>query len=235
MSSLGDKSGSRRVGPSAGIAIEHETLTERVSRWKHRWLKRVMFDLRTSSSEKCFAYVVVDHLNCVTLDCWPSQILVADKFGWSTKTVHRVSLALDRHSHLRITRNTHGSYRYAPLFKPDDVDKSGDASGQRCPAIPDRNVDQSSLGILINQSSPITPAVNVISSRYEMSRRGLYERELAQRLGNNGFEVLDRLSEFDDAIVERLCRAHADGELGERELLAARLAAEQMPKRRRPI
>src|SRR5271163_3994694 len=104
MSSSGGKNGSRRV-LTAGIAIEHETLTERVSRWKHRWFKRVMFDLRTSSSEKCFAYVVVDRLNCVTLDCWPSQKLIADQFGWSIKTVHRVALALERRSYLRIIRN----------------------------------------------------------------------------------------------------------------------------------
>jgi len=234
MSSLGYKNGSRHARHS-GIPSEHETLTERVSRWKHRWLKRVMFDLATSSSEKCFAYVVVDRLNCVTLDCWPSQRLIADQFGWSTKTVHRVSLALNRRGHLRIVRNTYASYRYAPVFLPEDEDKFGDASGQSCPSMSDKNVDQSSLEILINKSSPIVPAVKVIASRYEFRQRGLYERELAQRLGNNGFEVLERLSELDDSIVERLCRAYADSELGEREILAARLAAEQMQKRRRLV
>jgi P27 family predicted phage terminase small subunit len=89
-----------------------ESLFERVARAKHRWLKRVMFDRVTNSSEKCFAYLVVDRLNCVTLDCWPSQTTIADQFGWSTKTVHRVADALERRGHLRIVRSTQGSYRY---------------------------------------------------------------------------------------------------------------------------
>ena len=40
-------------------------------------------------------------------------------------------------------------------------------------------------------------------------------------------EVLARLAAIDDAIVDRLCRAWAKGVLGERDLAAARLAAEQ--------
>jgi len=73
-----------------------------------------------------------------------------------------------------------------------------------------------------------------MTSNYDMNQRGLYERELARRLGNNGFEVLERLADHDDAIVERLCRAFADSKLGDRELSAARLAADQLPKRWRP-
>jgi hypothetical protein len=42
-------------------------------------------------------------------------------------------------------------------------------------------------------------------------------------------EILERLAAYDDHVVERLCRAHAEGLLGERELHAARLAAEQLP------
>ena len=64
-------------------------------------------------------------------------------------------------------------------------------------------------------------------------QRGSYEAELAKMLGNDGFGILERLSEHDDDIIERLCQAHADGKLGKRELAAARLAADQMPKTRR--
>ena len=229
----------RRTGLNGG-AHEPETLYDRVTRQKHRWLKRAMFDCAVSSSEKCFAYLVIDRLNCVTLDCWPSQKLIADQFGWSTKTVHRVSFALKRRGYLRISRNTHGSYRYAPIFLPEDEDKSGGASRQDCPPASDRNVHESSLSILINQSSPSAGEPRLgrppltMTSNYDKNQRGLYERELARRLGNNGFEVLERLADHDDAIVERLCRAFADGKLGERELSAARLAADQLPKRWRP-
>jgi hypothetical protein len=95
--------------------------------------------------------------------------------------------------------------------------------------------------ILINQSSPSEGERRASkyptnpASNYERRKRGSYEAELAKLLGNDGFEILARLSEHDDAIIERLCHAYADGELGRRELSAARLAADQLPKKRRPI
>jgi hypothetical protein len=218
----------------------NETVFDRVNRAKHRWLKRVMFDRGTSSSEKCFAFLVVDRLNCVTQDCWPSQRLIADQFGWSIKTVHRVALALERRGYLRIIRNTHGSYRYAPVFVPEDEDKSVGAFRQNCPPVPDKNVDESYLGILINKSSPSSErsagkSPTRIASNYDRRKRGSYETEIARLLGNGGFDILERLSEHDDAIIERLCRAYADGQVGTRELIAARLAAEQLPRKRRSI
>jgi hypothetical protein len=134
--------------------------------------------------------------------------------------------------YLRITRNTHGSYRYAPIFLPEDEDKSGNASRQYRPTLPDKNVEESYLGILTRKSSPSAGTVGVTTSRYEERQRGSYERELAKRLGNRGYEILERLADLGDHIVERLCRAYADDELGEREILAARLAAEQLPTKR---
>jgi hypothetical protein len=213
-------------------SAHNESVYDRVNRAKHRWLKRVMFDCGTSSSEKCFAYLVVDRLNCVTMDCWPSQKLIAEQFGWSIKTVHRVAFGLKRRGHLIVSRNTHGSCRYAPVFLPEDEDKSGSSPRQSCPSVPDKNVEESFLEIQISKSSP-SAAVGATASRYEGRQRGFYEAEIAKRLGNNGFEILGRLAEFDDDVVERLCRAQADCKLGERELLAARLAADQLPKRRR--
>jgi hypothetical protein len=236
---FGDEHGKKRAAPRGG-AVQTETLSEQTSRRKHRWLKRVMFDRAVGSSEKCFAYLVVDRLNCVTLDCWPSQKLIADQFGWSIKTVHRVALALEKRGYLRIIRNTKGSYRYAPVFLPEDEDKSVSALRQNYPLVPDKNVDESFLGILTNQSSPrlgkreAEKVQTNTASNYERRQRGSYEAELAKLLGNDGFEILARLSEHDDAIVERLCRSCADGELGVRELSAARLAAEQLPRKRRP-
>jgi len=210
-----------------------ETLTEQVARKKHRWLKRVVYDLATGSSEKAFAYLVMDHLNCVSLDCWPGQKKIADKFGWSTKTVHRVAFALERRGYLRIARSTHGSYRYAPVFLPEDEDKSGGSLRQNCPPGSDKNVDQSFLGILTNQSTPRTRPQSISPPGYDPHQRGRFEAELAKRLGSQGFEILAKLSEHDDAIVERLCRACASGEVGERELSAAHLVAQQLPKKRK--
>src|ERR1700694_1287413 len=54
-----------------------ETLYKRVPRAKARWLRRVMYGTVATSTEKCFAYAVADHLNCVTLDAWPGQLRLA--------------------------------------------------------------------------------------------------------------------------------------------------------------
>jgi hypothetical protein len=221
---------------------QNETLLDRVNRMKHRWLKRVMSDPRVSPSAKCFAYIVMDRLNCVTLDSWPGQPLIAQQLGRkSIKTVNRIASGLERHGYHRVTRNTHGPLRYAPVFLPKDEDKSVGAKGQNCPSIPDKNVEESLLGIPINQSSPRAAERGAdrwptkAGSIYDRRRRGSYEAELAKLLGSDGFEILARLSEYDDAIVERLCRAYADGEFGARELIAARLAADQLPKKRRSM
>jgi hypothetical protein len=237
---VGDEYGRKRSSSQSHVA-QNETLIDRVNRMKHRWLKRVMSDHGTSSSEKCFAYLVVDRLNCVTRDCWPSQKTIAEQFGWSIKTAHRVAVGLKARGHLRITRNSNGSYRYAPVFLPEDEDKSVGAARQNCPSIPDKNVDESFLGIPINKSSPSGDRGTAgtyptePASNYERSQRGAYEADIARLLGNDGFGVLERLSEHDDDIVERLCQACADGKLGKRELAAARLAADQMPKKRRSM
>jgi hypothetical protein len=214
------------------VGSGHEALYDTVNRAKHRWLKRVMYDPEAAPTEKNFAYLVTDHLNCVTLDCWPSQRRIADLFGCSTKTVHRMSFALKRHGYLRITRNTHGSYRYAPIFLPEEWDKSDAASRQSSPLELDKNVAESFLGNPSHQSSSNPPASGLTLSKYRSGQRGFYETGVAKRLGEEGFDILARFSEHDDTIVERLCRACADGELGDRELSAARLAAAQLPRRR---
>jgi hypothetical protein len=221
-------------------AVQNETLLDRVNRMKHRWLKRVMSDPGVSPSAKCFAYIVMDRLNCVTLDSWPGQPLIAQQLGRkSIKTVNRIASGLEGHGYQRMSRNIHGSLRYAPVFLPEDADRPVPTSRQNCPSVPDKNVEESSLGILINKSSPSVgehgKRSRSTASKYERRQRGSYEAEVATLLGKDGFEILMRLSALDDAIVERLCRACADGQLGTRELIAARLAAEQLPRKRRSI
>jgi hypothetical protein len=219
--------------------MHNEGLADKVSRWKHRWLKRVMSDRKLSTLHKCFAYIVTDRLNCVTLDAWPGQHLIARELGAkSIKTARRAAIGLEKHGYLGVTQNARGSCRYAPVFLEED--KIGGGTGQNCQSAPDKIVDQSSLDILPNLSSPTETRQNGNSystssrSNYDRRKRGAYECELAKWLGNDGFDILQRLSEFNDLTIEQLCRAYADGELGPRELSATILAAEQLPKKRRP-
>jgi hypothetical protein len=213
-----------------------ESLYERVARAKNRWLKRVMLDSNVSSTEKCFAYLVADRLNCVTLDAWPGQLLIArDLGGRSIKTAQRAARGLEKRGHLNITRDAGGSYRYAPMFLPGDEDKSAGFPGQSCPSVADKIVNESYLGIQSNLSlstgaqrcGAIPPSPS--PSNYNPRMQGTYQVEIAKMLGKNGFEILMKLNE---ASIERLCRAYANGELWQQELIAAQLAAKHLPKRR---
>jgi len=211
-----------------------ETLHQRVSRMRAKWLKRVMYSERTSTSEKCFAYAVSDHLNCVTLDCWPSQERLAALLGWdSVKTAQRAALGLEAEGFQVITRVRRGSYRYAPIFRvSDEEDSSVSAWGQFSLSETDKIVNESLLQNQPMGPTPTTPTYLVEQQSKKGSRlkqRGADEFALAQMLGPDGMEILSRLSELDDAHVQRLCDAFAIGAIDERELAAARLAAEQSP------
>jgi hypothetical protein len=231
----------QRGGATLRDPVNSEGLVEWVSRRKHRWLRRVMYDPQVSSTETRLAFIVVDHLNCVTLDAWPSQSRIAAGLGReSIKTVSRAALGLVKRGYLRVTRGVQGSCRYAPIFLPEDEDKIVVSRRQKCPTEPDKNVEESYLGIPLSESYPTAAANGAVGKRsdrgeavYDRRQRGRYETEVARLLGNGGFEILARLSEYDDAWIERLCRAYAKGELGPREVDAARLAASQLPKRRR--
>lgn len=219
-----------------------ESLYDRVNRAKHCWLKRVMTDPAVSSTAKCFAYIIMDKLNCVTRDAWPGQQLSAELLGdKSIKTVHRAAVCLQRRGYLHISRDPGGFYRYKPKLMPEDEDKVGAQGRQSRPVVPDKTVDESSLAILPKQSSPNWRAREEFESRtgkisnYRRAQRGAYEAEIARRLGGDGYQVLRKLADLGDHVLERLCRACAEGELGEREIIAARLAANQMHDKRRTI
>ena len=207
------------------------SLDQLVARMKARWLRRVMYESTANSSQKCLAYAVFDHLNCVTLDCWPSQERLAKLLGFvSVKTVQRAAHGLQDLALLTINGGGRDGYRYVPIFLPADEDNSVQSSGRSRPVSTDKIVSESFLRI--QSIRPASTAANGGQGTgagigYRRNQRGAIELQIADRLGPGGIEILGRLSGLDDRIVERLCRAHAAGRLGERELNAARLAAEQ--------
>jgi hypothetical protein len=193
-----------------------------------------MYGTVATSTEKCFAYSVADHLNCVTLDAWPSQLRVAQFLGFmSIKTIQRAAGHLQDLEVLIVKWTGRAQCRYAPVFLPSDEDRIVPPSGQTSPRSQDRNVQQSLLLIHSNSSAPskgLSDEGDYQASklRYRRSERGGIEVKIAAMMGDDGMEVLSRLGAIDDSIIERLCRSYIVGALGERELLAARLAAAQV-------
>ncbi len=219
---------------SAERELLGETLRTRVNRAKARWLKRVMYEPLVSSTGKCFAYSVVDHLNCVTLDCWVGTPRFAQLLGFKcTKTPERAARELQNFGVLTIKNCGRGRYRYAPTFLRGDEDKIVPMRGQTCPPNRDRNVDESLLSILPKISSSTEAAAKGSNGKtravsdYSRQQRGAIEVGLASMLGSDGINILAQLAAIDDAIIDRMCMAYAAGMIGEPELAAARLAAEQ--------
>jgi hypothetical protein len=194
-----------------------------------------MQDPSATSTEKCLAYAIADYLNCVTLDCWPAQPTLARVIGHkSVKTVQRAGRGLATLRLITFKRDMSGKSgcRYAPVFWTEDMDKPVSKNGHRCPEIVDTNDRESFLNIHTKSSSRKEAADrSVRASRprpsFNPRERGAIEIKLAEMIGQNGLDVLARLASIDDAIIERLCQACAEGALSERDLAAARLAAEQ--------
>ena len=230
---------------AAATAPEHpapgkSALLEQVNRKKARWLKRVMYETKASSTAKCFAYAVAEHLNCVTMDSWPAQARIARLLNRKcTKTAQRAAKELQSLGLLVIKRDCRNHLRYAPIFTSDDddQDKIGPPPGDNRPNGPDKKDGESTLPNLHQESAP-TGRASAKADRstaptpdYDPRLRGSIELKIAAMLGEDGMTVLQKLGEYDDKFVERLCRAHADGSLTKRELGAARLAAQQLAQR----
>jgi hypothetical protein len=152
-----------------------------------------------SPAQKVFAFFVFDHLNCVTLDAWPSQETVAKYMCCSTKTVRRAAEGLQALSLIQIRRARPLNYRprYAPVFTPEDWDANVPADGQRRADEADNSVQESTLGIHIKQSTSTGRRAKAQigdNGRYKPAQRGGWEIKLAEALGTNGQDIVETLS-----------------------------------------
>src|SRR4051812_34307692 len=212
-----------------------DSLDVKAKRAKARWRDRVMRSNATST-EKCLAYVIADRLNCVTLDCWPGQETLKGILRKSAKTIARVAAGLQRHGFITISGRTAGqrSYRYAPIFTTGDLDENVRTIPHSCPITQDTNGGESYSGILLKKSFAHSSQTSRGEEsgrprkRYSSAERGALEPIVAKLLGADGWDVLGRLSELDDRIVDRLCRTCFEDALSQRDLSAARLAAKQL-------
>jgi hypothetical protein len=219
------------VGKMPGSPATAESLRDRVNRAKARWLKRVMYHSPATSTQKCLAYAIADHLNCVTLDAWPGLLSVSRKLGFQhVKTMQRAARGLERCDFL-ILRKIGGLWRLGPVFHPADEDRNVSEPGQFSALPGDTNVHESYLSILLYESDSTRTAEKEkrwVSSAFPWQQRGAIEMKVAEWLGADGMEALGQLALLGDDVIERLCRAYVRNMLTDRELAAARLAVEQM-------
>src|SRR4051812_32697277 len=167
-----------------------ESLDGKAKRGKARWLDRVMHSDATST-EKCLAYVIADKLNCVTLDCWPSQETLMAILRKSAKTAARAAAGLRKLGFITLGGRKAGqrSYRYAPVFSPRDLDENVRATPHSCPKTPDTDGRESSSGILLKRSLAQSSPVSRVEEngrprkRYSRAERGALEPIVAKLLG----------------------------------------------------
>jgi hypothetical protein len=186
-------------------------------------------------SYRVLSYFVADTLNWATMDCWPSHQTFADLAGTSPKTVQRATLLMEKRNLMAVYRRKGSSHplRYAPVYL---VGTSSDTevarTGHPRPPRLDTGVHESFLAIPFESSvedglpKEETKGVSVQKClSFNLAERGGLEAEIAPLLG--GIDVLLRLAAIHDDIVTRICEAHRTGQLGERQIKAAKLAAKQ--------
>lgn len=209
------------------------SLSNSVARAKARWFARVKKHPDLRSSSKCAAHSIADHLNCVTMDCWPSNKTLANSIGVrATKTIQRATKQLAKANFIVVTKTDgrQGPNRYAPVFIASDWDIPVPVAGQTRSPNADSDVRQSYLDI--HSTSFSTEEARQRGTQYwkidfEPRARGALEVRLVELLGPNGVEILNALNSLDASAVDRLCQCLSNGTLSERELSAAKLAVRQ--------
>jgi hypothetical protein len=205
------------------------------ARLKEEWLKRVMMIGALPSSHRVLAYFLTDSLNWATMDCWPSHDTIAQWAGMSTKTVQRTMSILEEKKLLAVYRREGSTHplRYAPVYLTETTsDRKIARTGQRCRPELDADVHESFLPIqlkpFLQNGLPKEDSNNKAGQpelSFSLAERGRIEPEVAGLFG--GIDVLYRLATIHDTIVTRLCEAHMRGELDQRQIKAAKLAAKQ--------
>jgi hypothetical protein len=200
---------------------------------KEEWLKRTMMIGSLLASHRVISYFLTDALNWATMDCWPSHETLAGLSGLSSKTVQRSILLMEQKNLLAVYRRAGSSHplRYSPLYLIGQ-DTGVRQTGHPCRPEVDTGVQQPFLTTIKESSvkgcrreqrtgSDATPPL----LSFERAQRGWVETQIAPLLG--GFDVLFRLAAIHDDIITRLCEAHYTGQLGERQIRSAKLAAKQ--------
>jgi hypothetical protein len=203
-------------------------------RLKEEWLKRMMMIGALAPSRRVLAYFLADSLNWATMDSWLSHQTMGDLAGTSTKTVQRTVWLLEDKTLLAVYRRSGSSHplRYAPVYLVKSAtDNEVRESGQSAQPALDTGVHESFLQTRLKSEQDGLPKKESkrgsfkSSLSFNLAERGRIERDVAPLLG--GIDVLCRLAAIHDDVITRICEAYVRGDLGERQIKAAKLAAKQ--------
>lgn len=220
-------------------------MADAFTRRRLRTVDRLMADNRLTPSARVVGYEIFRRVNRVTGDAWPAQRTIAGAVGLNIKTVKRAVTELRRAGYFRARRDGRFN-RYTPTLDAEQGElpvereshheqgtKTGLDRGQKRAVPPHRIGDKNGPQYPSSRTPLRTPAP------YEPLReqRGdeILERkaiELFDRTGTDGFEVVSRLHELQDGQPRlRLFRLIRDGQVTERDLAAAKLAASHGARR----
>lgn len=142
-------------------------------RAKFLWLRQVFTDPTTGHLACRVAGLLIDHINGVTGEAWPSQSRLAEAAGVTTRAIQNALQNLITGGHLKVRRKPGLTNRYRPLLKPVN-DRSLDGSG---PTNAGSKTDEPRFGRLLE-----TP-LNKPLDEAERQRLGREMATLAKRLG----------------------------------------------------
>lgn len=101
---------------------------KQAARAKFLWLRQVFTDPAASHPACRVAGLLIDHINGVTGEAWPSQSRLAEAAGVTPRTIQNALQNLISGGHLNVRRTPGVTNRYRPIFKPVNG-RSLDGSG----------------------------------------------------------------------------------------------------------
>lgn len=99
-------------------SISSLTDPKRSARIKFAWLRQVFTDPATSHLACRVAGLLIDHINGVTGEAWPSQSRLAEAASVTPRAIQNALKKLISGGHLTVRKTPGRTNRYRPLIKP---------------------------------------------------------------------------------------------------------------------
>ena len=94
---------------------------KRSAKTKFHWLRQVFTDPTTGHLPCRVAGLLIDHINSITGEAWPSQVRLAEAAGVTPRAIQYSLQKLISCGHLKVRRQRGLTNRYRPLLKPTNA------------------------------------------------------------------------------------------------------------------